>query len=206
MISLTKYAKENKLKKDTLIKKLTEIKLIIDEKTLTEKGSKSGISISNYMGNSYFQVKDKKVFDDIFTSSKNALEILKNNFVKKEREKDTIRTKFKAEYRTTDWHFVRSRAEMIIDDWLYNNWIVHAYEKKLPVEEELYSDFYIPEKKVYLEFWGMEENTKYKERKIKKIEIYKKYNINIIELDNWDLENLDDILPKKLLKYGITVF
>src|ERR1039457_5867241 len=35
-------------------------------------------------------------------------------------------------YRTEDGHRVRSKAEVIIDDWLYSHNIVHAYEIKLP--------------------------------------------------------------------------
>ena len=65
-----------------------------------------------------------------------------------------FREKFKAKHRTTDGHFVRSKAEMIIDNWLYMAGIVHAYERKLPIEEDVYSDFYIPAGKVYIEYWG----------------------------------------------------
>ena len=67
---------------------------------------------------------------------------------------DNFREKFVAKHRSTDGHFVRSKAEMLIDNWLYMAEIVHAYERKLPIEEEVYSDFYIPTGKVYIEFWG----------------------------------------------------
>jgi hypothetical protein len=48
---------------------------------------------------------------------------------------------------------VRSRAEVLIDNWLYMQGIVHAYERRLPIEEECYCDFYLP-KGVYIEFWA----------------------------------------------------
>ena len=48
-----------------------------------------------------------------------------------------------------------SKAEMLIDNWLYMAEIVHAYERKLPIEEDVYCDFYIPKGKVYIEYWGM---------------------------------------------------
>lgn len=60
-----------------------------------------------------------------------------------------FREKFEAKHRATDGHFVRSKAEMLIDNWLYMAEIVHAYERKLPVEEKVYCDFYIPTGKVY---------------------------------------------------------
>lgn len=39
-----------------------------------------------------------------------------------------------------------------------------------------------------------------------KIEIYKKYDFRLIELNDTDILNLDDHLPKKLLKFNIKVY
>jgi hypothetical protein len=119
---------------------------------------------------------------------------------------DNFREKFPATFRTKDGHMVRSRAEVIIDNALYDYKLAHAYERKLPIEEDLYSDFFIPSENVYIEFWGMEDDPKYAERKKVKIEIYKKYDFKLIELNDSDISNLDDHLPKKLLKYGIKVY
>jgi len=119
---------------------------------------------------------------------------------------DNFREKFPATLRTKDGHMVRSRAEVIIDNALYDYKLAHAYERKLPIEEDLYSDFFIPTENVYIEFWGMEDDPKYAERKKVKIEIYKKYDFKLIELNDSDISNLDDHLPKKLLKYGIKVY
>jgi hypothetical protein len=117
-----------------------------------------------------------------------------------------FREKFPAKHRTTDGHFVRSKAEMIIDNWLYMAEIVHAYERKLPIEEEVYSDFYIPQGKVYVEFWGYENNEKYLARKKTKQDIYKKYGFNLIELTDEDVLNIDDTLPGQLLKFGVQAY
>lgn len=114
-----------------------------------------------------------------------------------------FREKFEARHRTTDGHCVRSKAEMLIDNWLYMAELVHAYERKLPVEEDLYCDFYIPTGKVYLEYWGLENDPQYQERKAKKIEIYRKYGFKLIELNDADVANLDDVLPRKLLQFGV---
>jgi len=117
-----------------------------------------------------------------------------------------FREKFEAKHRSADGHFVRSKAEMLIDNWLYMAEIVHAYERKLPIEEDVYCDFYIPTGKVYIEYWGYENDQKYLARKEKKIEIYKKYGFNLIELNDKEVQNLDDILPKMLLKYGVQAY
>ena len=119
-------------------------------------------------------------------------------------QQDDFRDKYKPENRAKDGHNVRSKSELIIDNWLYDSKIVHAYERKLPIEETLYCDFYIPTGKVYIEYWGLDDD-KYKNRKNKKLEIYKKYNLNLIELFEKDVSNLDDTLPAKLLEFHIAV-
>jgi len=122
------------------------------------------------------------------------------------KEDQIFREKFQATSRCADGHYVRSRAEMLIDNWLYMAEVIHAYERKLPVEEDVYCDFYLPTGKVYIEFWGLENDPKYQDRKQKKIEIYKKYNFNLIQLSDKDIQNLDDVLPRELLKQGIQTY
>lgn len=117
-----------------------------------------------------------------------------------------FRDKFEAKHRSADGHFVRSKAEMLIDNWLYMAEIIHAYERKLPIEEDVYSDFYIPTGKVYIEYWGYENDQKYIARKQKKIDLYNKYGFNLIELQDKEVQNLDDILPRLLLKYGVQAY
>lgn len=78
--------------------------------------------------------------------------------------------------------------------------------RKLPIEEDVYSDFYIPTGKVYIEYWGYENDQKYLARKQKKIELYKKYCFNLIELQDKEVQNLDDVLPRLLLKYGVQAY
>ncbi|MEA2110600.1 MAG: glycerol kinase [Campylobacterota bacterium] len=125
--------------------------------------------------------------------------------VNKSKSED-FRTKFEAKHRATDGHFVRSKAEMLIDNWLYMAEIVHAYERRLPIEEEMYCDFYIPTGKVYIEFWGLENEPKYLERKKIKKAIYEKYDFKLIELTDKEVFNLDDVLPKMLLKFGVQTY
>jgi hypothetical protein len=142
-----------------------------------------------------------KFLNDIFSDDS-----AKESINTESKELSEFRTKYPANHRSRDGHFVRSRAEIIIDDALYEYGVVHAYERKIPVEEEIYCDFYLPQGKVYIEFWGMESEPRYQSRKKQKIEIYKKHELNLIELNDNDILNLDDILPKKLSKYGIKVY
>lgn len=118
---------------------------------------------------------------------------------------DDFRIKYPANLRTPDGHYVRSRAELLIDDFLYKNGIVHAYERKLNIDEDMYCDFYIPAQKVYIEYWGLEENAQYAERKKVKQDLYAKYNYKLVELNDADILNLDERLAAKLRKFDIIV-
>jgi len=119
--------------------------------------------------------------------------------------KDDIefREKFPAKLRATDGHLVRSKAELLIDNWLYMSEVTHAYERKLPIEEDVYSDFYLPTGKVYIEYWGLDDDSKYSFRQREKLKIYKKHGLQVIELTEKEVQNLDDTLPRLLLKHGI---
>lgn len=113
------------------------------------------------------------------------------------------RLRYPAKYRAADGHYVRSRAELSIDNWLYMQGIVHAYERKLPLEEDAYCDFYLPGSKVFIEYWGMEKDPKYVARQAEKRALYKKYGLNLVELADAELENLDDNLPRLLIQFGV---
>lgn len=147
----------------------------------------------------------KEVFSDT-ASEKETPTITQNQQQATAHTPENFRDNYPANFRTQDGHRVRSKAEMIIDNLLYQYGQVHAYERRLPIDETVLSDFYLPAGKVYIEYWGMENDPKYAERKKTKIEIYKKNNIQLIELNDEDIQNLDDHLPKKLLKYGIKVY
>lgn len=123
---------------------------------------------------------------------------------------DDFRKKYPAEYRAKDGHYVRSKAELTIDDSLYLWGIAHAYEKKLPnTTENVYSDFHIPSGSgrpaVYIEYWGTENDEKYNQRKNKKIEIYNQLGLSLIQLNDADIKNIEDSLQKYLLQHGIRV-
>ena len=116
-----------------------------------------------------------------------------------------FRSKFQTPYRANAGYFVRSKAEMLIGNYLYAAGIVHSYERKLPVEEDFYCDFYLPEKKVYIEYWGWEDDPEYLKRKEKKLAVYQKHDLKLIQLHEKEVQNLDDHLPRLLRQFGIMV-
>jgi hypothetical protein len=118
----------------------------------------------------------------------------------------TLIEKLDTQYCAIDGHYVGSTAEMLIDNWLYMAEIVHAYKRKLPIEENVYCDFYIPTGKVYIEYWGHNNDPKCLARKNKKLAVYEKNGFKLIQLDDADVQSLDDVLPRLLLKFGVQAY
>ena len=56
---------------------------------------------------------------------------------------------------------------------------------------------------MYIEFWGRESDPTYQKRKAVKQAIYAKYGLRLIELGAAEIERLDDVLPRMLLRFGI---
>lgn len=166
---------------------------------VTDVGKYYGGKQNFYMGKASVRwdkrlLCNENFIDEITKSGEKALE---------KEQKEDFREKFKAEYRTNDGHYVRSRAELVIANWLFAEGIAYAYEKRVPIKEDVYCDFYIPKGKIYIEFWGLEDKEVYLKRKEQKIELYKKYGLNLIEIDNSTISNLDDYLPRELLRFGV---
>ena len=108
-------------------------------------------------------------------------------------------------YKAEDGHYVKSRAELIIDDWLYRHGIRHAYEHRLPTEEEIFCDFYLPDYDIYIEYWGGEGDPDYDKRKAYKKEIYRKYGFRLIEIHADEILQIDDALKRKLAKFNVNL-
>lgn len=173
---------------------------------VTLQGKKNGgYQLESSQGNPYV-VWEKKIQENVhFLNSVNIATGRTYSEQIENSETDDFRKKYDANVRTQDGHYVRSRAEAMIDNYLYEKGLVHAYERRLPIEVEVYSDFYIPSGKVYIEYWGMEGKPDYDKRKQEKLEIYAENQFNLIELTDKDIERLDDVLPLKLRKYSIRI-
>lgn len=110
------------------------------------------------------------------------------------------RKKWSAEYRCEDGHYVRSKNEQLLDNWLYNHGYVHAYEK-LVIDQatgrEYLSDFYLPLQDLYIEIWGY-ENEEYIRRRNNKIAIYRKNNLRLLQMTDKEVRVLDDYMLRAL--------
>lgn len=102
-----------------------------------------------------------------------------------------------------DGHSVSSEQELKIDNWLYYSGLLHAYRRRMPFEEEYYADFYLPQYHLYIEYWGAGNEAAQVGVKMRKRERLTEAGYHVIELQDQDIENLDEVLPRKLLKFGI---
>ena len=100
---------------------------------------------------------------------------------------------------------------MIIDNWLFDHNIPHAYEKKPPIDadesHDLHPDFYLPgygddPDDIYIEYWGYnEENIEYTKSKNYKMKIYKELKVTVICLEEKDIMDISASLSRKLKFY-----
>ena len=118
-------------------------------------------------------------------------------------EKSSTAFKFK----TIDGHYVRSEDEQTIDNFLFRNGVIHAYEKRLPGDKCFYCGFYIPPQNknqaIYIEYWGMENDETYFEYMKTKLEIYKREQLQLIEITKNNLKNLKGYLTEKLRLFQV---
>lgn len=131
-----------------------------------------------------------------------------NNSIKEASKIDEIKInndKDKAKIKKTqDGHFVESELEIKVDDILFTNAIVHAYSVRVDeiFERTVICDWYIPvllNKGIYIELWGIKGDEKYNKNKKEKIELYKKHNLKLIEIEYDELKDNTQRLKSSLI-------
>ena len=148
------------------------------------------MAIANFVNELY---RDTSLTDRAVNDIKDIIESKKPKEETKVSEEAKEKDSHKEEIRRTcDGHYVKSDPEIIIDDILYENRIVHCYEKKVPIdsdEQTIKCDWFIPvtdnRHGIYIEYWGM--NTKeYLQNKERKRKAYKDHKIPLIEIEKDD--------------------
>lgn len=108
-------------------------------------------------------------------------------------------------FRTNDGHWVRSKAEALIDNWLYSKGLVHAYEPPLP-GDSFVGDFYLPSAKLYIEFWGLVGDPAYDRRRKQKTELYKEHGLRLLDLTEAEMSDLDKNLKRLLRAHQVNAY
>jgi len=108
--------------------------------------------------------------------------------------------------RALDGHVLPSKAMLMICHWLYMSEIVHACGRRLPLEGDYRSDFYLPSLHLYIEYWGDESAPGQLAAKLEKKAVYERNGLKLLEIGQADLSRLDEVLPRQLLKHGLAVY
>lgn len=84
---------------------------------------------------------------------------------------------------TERWEVVRSKSEKAIADCLNEMRVAYKYEKHFYFwKTTLKPDFYLPEYKVVIEFWGIMNSEKYRDKMVFKKELYDKHWLRCIDI------------------------
>ena len=114
------------------------------------------------------------------------------------------RRKYTADYRCDNGIYVRSISELCIANWLYVNKFSFEYERQVifnKSNESAHCDFYLPDYDVYIEYWGMTNDSAYMDYKQWKEPLYAENGLKLISLTPSDLKNFRDRFTLALRKY-----
>ena len=102
---------------------------------------------------------------------------------------------------------VNSREELIVENWLYIAGINHSRSYGLQQgTEKIIVDFFLPEFQVCIDIWGASDNAAALTEKLTKQEFYKKYSYDFIELHDETIAQVDEVLAKQLLQFGLAIY
>ncbi|MFX1238286.1 MAG: hypothetical protein ACFFAS_01245 [Promethearchaeota archaeon] len=119
----------------------------------------------------------------------------------KKHKKSSSSSKRISLFKCLDGHIVRSKGELIIDNYLYLQGVEHKYESIIRINGQVIKcDWYLPQSDVYIEYWGY-FGKKYEKRKAIKLYLYSKAKLNLISIENEMFNDIYHALQEKLKKY-----
>lgn len=104
-------------------------------------------------------------------------------------------------FKCVDGHVVKSKGELIIDNYLNQHRIEHEYEKTIKVfGNPIKYDWYLPKYEIYIEYWGF-FGKEYLKRKEEKINLYRKGKLKLISIEDIMFKDINFNLESELNKY-----
>jgi hypothetical protein len=104
-------------------------------------------------------------------------------------------------FKCLDGHIVKSKGELIIDNYLTILGLDHLYEKTIQIKgNNVKYDWYLPENDIYIEYWGY-SGQKYNKRKKEKLKLYKIANKKLISIENMMFDDIYSNMDKMLKKF-----
>ncbi len=104
-------------------------------------------------------------------------------------------------FKCLDGYIVKSKGELIIDNYLFFLGLKHIYEKRVKINgQTIKCDWYLPEAQIYFEYWGYYGKA-YIKRKKEKIKLYKKGKLKLLSIENNMFKDICTNLNNKLNKF-----
>ena len=108
-------------------------------------------------------------------------------------------------YVCLDGHKVRSLGELTIDNALYLLNVPHEYEDFInKFKSNFKYDWYLPESKLYIEYFGYWTES-YKKRRKQKVKFYQNERLKLLEINPEDLSNIFLFLEMNLKRFGVSI-
>lgn len=105
--------------------------------------------------------------------------------------------------RALDGHAVDSLLQRRVCDWLYEAQLAHARDRRLPVDDNLSADFYVPAAGLYIECWERDVPTAELTRRLRTREVCRERQLAYQEVAAADLERIDELLTGRLRALGL---
>jgi len=102
-----------------------------------------------------------------------------------------------------DGHAVDSLLQLRVCDWLYEAQLAHARDRRLPVEEALTADFYVPALGLYIECWERDVPTGALSRRLRTREVCRELKLAYQEIAASDIDRVDDLLTKRVAELSL---
>lgn len=132
------------------------------------------------------EMTSREIGEIIGRSKKVVLDYLKHYGIKVRPDGIKSRERIKCQ----DGHLVRSYYERAFDNILHRNNIAHEYDPRLPFNKRYMADFKVGD--VYVEIWGLMNLAQYREKRERKLALYRANGCKLLEVYPDDFRNLQN--------------
>lgn len=102
-----------------------------------------------------------------------------------------------------DGHELQTPLQTRVCNWLYLAQLAHACQRALPTEEQVIADFYVPAGNIYIDCWDDELPPGELSVRLHRREVYAALELRHLEVNPADIDNLDEVLGRGLLDFGV---
>lgn len=103
---------------------------------------------------------------------------------------------------------VENIGQARIANWLYLLGFNASYQREFIIDakQSVKPDFYLPKHRLAIDYWDESLKTAQLSLNLNKQEFYNSLEFKVIEINHYQLEDLDQVLSKELLHLGISVY